>query len=59
MYNHQNAVSDFLHQPTEAFLFRPFHSNSDTIRDDFKIPGNKKIRRLIFEAWGENTYTQF
>ncbi len=59
MYNHQNAVSDFLHFPQEAFLFRPYHSNSPAIRDDFKIGEGKRIRRLLFDSWAQDTYTTY
>jgi hypothetical protein len=48
MYNHHNAVSDFIHQPQEAFLFLPFSSKNEKVRDDFKIGEGAKIRRLIF-----------
>lgn len=48
MYNHHNAVSEFLHLPAEAFLFHPYFSGKDNIRDDFKIAGTKKNRRLLF-----------
>jgi hypothetical protein len=53
MYNHQNVVSDFVHLPPEAFLFKPRHSGSPHQRDDFKIGEGKGIRRLIFDGWAE------
>lgn len=59
MYNHQNGVSDFTHLPQEAFLFRPYYSGSPNQRDDFKIGEGKRIRRLIFDGWAEDTYTPY
>lgn len=59
MYNHQNGVSDFLHLPQEAFLFRPHHSPPPSTRDDFKIGEGKHIRRLLFDGWAQDTYTPY
>lgn len=59
MYSYQNAVSDWVYQPQEAFLFRPHHSGTPKQRDDFKIGEGKKIRRLLFDGWAEDTYTPY
>lgn len=59
MYNHQNGVSDFLHLPQEAFLFRPHRAPPPSTRDDFKIGEGKRIRRLLFDGWAQDTYTAY
>ena len=59
MFASDNGVSDYPSIPEEAFLFVPHHSGDPAVRDDFKIGEQKKIRRLLFEGWAQNTYTPY
>ena len=60
MYSQYNTVSDHPLIPSEAFLFIPhYNKDQNNKKDDFRIGEGKDIRRLLFEGWSEETYTNY